>query len=36
MVVMGDMNVRVSCDVSVWGEVLGRNGEEFATRIAGG
>ena len=28
MVVVGDMNARVGCDVSIWGEVLGRNGEE--------
>ena len=28
MVVMGDMNARVGCDTSLWGEVLGRNGEE--------
>ena len=28
MVVMSDMNARVVCDVSIWGEVLGRNGEE--------
>ena len=28
MIVMADMNARVGCDVSIWGEVLGRNGEE--------
>ena len=28
MVVMGDINAGVGCDVSIWGEVLGRNGEE--------
>ena len=28
MVVMGDMNARVGCDTSIWGEVLGRNGEK--------
>ena len=28
MVVMGDMNARVGCDTSIWGEVFGRNGEE--------
>ena len=28
MVMMGDMNARVGCDTSIWGEVLGRNGEE--------
>ena len=28
MVVMGDMNARMGCDVSIWGEVLRRNGGE--------
>ena len=28
MIVMGDMNARVGDDTGIWGEVLGRHGEE--------
>ncbi len=28
LIVMGDMNARVGNDTSIWGEVLGRHGEE--------
>ena len=28
LIVMGDMNTRVGNDTDIWGEVLGRHGEE--------
>ena len=36
MVVMGDMNARVGCDVSIWVKSLVEMGRKFATKMAGG
>ena len=33
LILMGDMNARVGDDTGIWGEVLGRHGEEVCNEI---